>query len=94
MKKKAITLLLSLVLASGSMGNIQPLAAETTEQEAEAVQEAEATAKEAESVQEEEKDDAAATEDTAADVSEQETEEETVQENVEKCGTVPGKRGF
>ena len=47
MKKKAITLLLSLVLASGSMGNIQLLAAETTEQEAEAVQEAEATAKEA-----------------------------------------------
>ena len=84
MKKKAITLLLSLVLASGSMGNIQLLAAETTEQEAEAVQEAEATAKEAESVQEEEKDDAAATEDTAADVSEQETEEETVQENVEQ----------
>ena len=33
MKKKAITLLLSLVLASGSMGNVQLLAAETTEQE-------------------------------------------------------------
>ena len=69
MKKKAITLLLSLVLASGSMGNVQLLAAETTEQKADAAQEAETTAHDAESVQEEEKDDAAATEDTAADVS-------------------------
>ena len=84
MKKKAITLLLSLVLASGSMGNVQLLAAETTEQKAEAVQETETTAQEAEPVQEEVKDDAAAAEDTAADVSEQETEEETVQENVEQ----------
>lgn len=84
MKKKAITLLLSLVLASGSMGNIQLLAAETTGQEAEAVQETETTAQEAESVQEGEMDDAAAAEDTAADVSDQETKEETIQENVEQ----------
>ena len=84
MKKKAITLLLSFVLASGSMGNVQLLAAETTEQKADAAQEAETTAHDAESVQEEEKDDAAAAEDTAADMSGQETEEETVQENAEQ----------
>ena len=84
MKKKPITLLLSFVLASGSMGNIQLLAAETTEQEAEAVQEAETTEQEAESVQEEEKDDAASAEDIAIDVSRQETEEETVQKNAEQ----------
>ena len=84
MKKKAITLLLSLVLASGSMGNIQLLAAETTGQETETVQEAETTAQEAESVQEEEMGDAAAAEDTAVDVSDQETKEETIQENVEQ----------
>ena len=39
MKKKVITLLLSLVLASGGAGHVQVLAAETTGQEAEPVQE-------------------------------------------------------
>ena len=36
MKKKVIILLMSLVLASGSIGNVQVLAAGTTEQETEA----------------------------------------------------------
>ena len=52
MKKKAITLLLSLVLASGSIGNVQVLAAETTEQEAESVQETETAEQDEESVEE------------------------------------------
>ena len=52
MKKKVITLLLSLVLASGNIGNVQVLAAETTGQEAEPVQE-EAYEREEEPVQEE-----------------------------------------
>ena len=39
MKKKVITLVLSLVLASGSIGNVQILAADTTGQETESVQE-------------------------------------------------------
>ena len=38
MKKKVITLLMSLVLASGSIGNVQVLAADTTEQETEAAE--------------------------------------------------------
>ena len=52
MKKKVITLLLSLVLASGGAGHVQVLAAETTGQEAEPVQE-EANEREEEPVQEE-----------------------------------------
>ena len=53
MKKKVITLLLSIVLASGSIGNVQVLAADTTKQEAEPVQETETSEQEEESVQEE-----------------------------------------
>ena len=52
MKKKVISLLLSLVLASGGAGHVQVLAAETTGQEAEPVQE-EANEREEEPVQEE-----------------------------------------
>ena len=53
MKKKVITLLLSLVLVSGSTGHVQVLAAENTGQETEPVQE-EVYEQEEEPVQEEE----------------------------------------
>lgn len=82
MKKKVITLLLSLVLTSGSIGNVQVLAADTTGQEAEPVQEEEIYEQEEEPVQgvlAEEAD----TENASEDVSEQEEEEEPVQENEE-----------
>ena len=65
MKKKVITLLLSLVLASGSIGNVQVLAAETTEQEAESIQETETAEPDEEPVEE------AYTENAAAEVSEE-----------------------
>ena len=65
MKKKVITLLLSLVLASGSIGNVQILAAEATEQEEESVQEAETAEQNEEPVEE------TYTENAAAEVSEE-----------------------
>ena len=65
MKKKVITLLLSLVLASGSIGNGQVLAAEATEQEEESVQEAETAEQNEEPVEE------TYTENAAAEVSEE-----------------------
>ena len=86
MKKKAITLLLSIVLASGSIGNVQVLAAETTEQEAEPVQEEETTEQEEEPVQEEETAEEADTENFSEDVSEPEEKAELVQED-EDSGT-------
>ena len=73
MKKKVITLLLSLVLASGSIGNVQVLAAEATEQEEESVQETETAEQDEEPVEE------ADTENAAAEVS----EENPVPENEE-----------
>ena len=75
MKKKAITLLLSLVLAFGSIGNVQVLAAETTEQEAESVQETETAEPDELPVEE------AYTENAAAEVS----EENPVPENEEQA---------
>ena len=83
MKKKAITLLLSLVLASGSIGNVQVLAADTTEQEAEPAQEEETYEQEEEPAQEELAEEAD-TENASKDVSELEEEEEPVQENEEQ----------
>ena len=68
MKKKVITLLLSLVLASGSAGHVQVLAAETTGQEAEPVQEG-AYEQEEEPFQEEEPAEEADVENAAEDVS-------------------------
>ena len=84
MKKKAITLLLSLVLASGSIGNAQVLAADTTGQEAEPLQEEETTEQEEEPVQEEELAEETDTENSSEDVSEPEEEAEPVQENEEQ----------
>ena len=81
MKKKAITLLLSLVLASGSIGNVQVLAADTTEQEAEPAQEEETYEQEEEPDQEEEPAEEADTENAAEEVSEAEEEAELVQED-------------
>ena len=83
MKKKVITLLLSLVLASGSIGNVQVLAADTTGQEAEPVQE-EAYEQEEEPVQEEEPAEEADTGNAAVEVNEPEEEAEAVQENEEQ----------
>ena len=80
MKKKVITLLLSLVLASGSIGNVQVLAADTTGQEAEFEQEEETYEQEEEPVQEEVLTEEANRENASEDISETEEEEEPVQE--------------
>ena len=79
MKKKAITLLLSIALASGSIGNVQVLAADTTGQEAESVQE-ESYEQEEEPDQEEGPAEEADMENAAEEVSETE-EAEFVQED-------------
>ena len=80
MKKKVIILLMSLVLASGSIGNVQVLAAGTTEQETEAEQEEETYEQEEEPDQEEGPAEEADTENAAEEVSETE-EAEFVQED-------------
>ena len=84
MKKKVITLLLSFVLASGSIGISQVLAADTTGQEAEPVQEEETPEQEEEPVQEEEPAENTDTGNAAEDVSGPEEEEEPVKENEEQ----------
>ena len=91
MKKKAITLLLSLVLASGNIGNVQVLAADTTEQEAEVVQEAETTEQDDELLQEEAPAEEADVENAAEDISEPVEEEEPVPGNEEQ---VPEDKDF
>ena len=83
MKKKVITLLLSLVLVSGSAGHVQVLAAENTGQEAEPVQE-EVYEQEEEPVQEEEPAEEADVENAAEDVSKPEEETVPAPENEEQ----------
>ena len=101
MKKKVITLLLSLVLASGGAGHVQVLAAETTGQEAEPVQE-EANEREEEPVQEEANEqeeepvleekpaEEADVENAAEDVSGPEKEIVSVPENEEQIRRIEG----
>ena len=84
MKKKVITILLSLVLVSVSIGNTQILAAETTEQEAEDVQETEPTEQEDDSAQVEEPVKEAGTENAVEEMSEEiidQENEEPAEEN-------------
>ena len=84
MKKKVITLLLSLVLATGSIGNVHVLAADTTEQEAEPVQEEETNEQEEEPVQEEEPAEETEVENASENISELEEEEDPVPGNEEQ----------
>ena len=89
MKKKVISLLLSLVLASGGAGHVQVLAAETTGQEAEPVQEGayeqeEANEQEEEPVLEEKPAEEADVENAAEDVSGPEEETVPASENKEQ----------
>ena len=91
MKKKVIALLLSLVLASGSLGCVQPLAAETTEQEAEVVQESETADQEDELLQEDEPAEEADVENAVEDISEPVEEEEPVPGNEEHASETAGK---
>ena len=101
MKKKVITLLLSLVLASGGAGHVQVLAAETTGQEAEPVQEEayereeepvqeEANEQEEEPVLEEKPAEEADVENAAEDVSGPEKEIVSVPENEEQIRRIEG----
>ena len=80
MKKKLITLLLSLILASGTLGNVQGLAAETTEQEVESAQEAETTDQTDDFTHEEEPDEGTDNE----DADDEENLENYVQDNYEE----------
>ena len=84
MKKKVIALLLSLVLASGSISAAQVLAADTSEQEAEPVQEEETYDQEVEPVQEEEPAEETDPGNAAEEVKEQEEEAEPAQEDEEQ----------
>ena len=77
MKKRVIILLMSLVLVSGSIGNVQVLATETTDQETEFGQETETAEQDDESVEE------TVTENTATEVSTETPAQENEEQDIE-----------